>query len=86
MTIELGEVTIAQLQNEMAAGARTAASITEGYLAAIDAVDDALCSVIETNPDAPSIARATGSRTGVRPCARSAARYPDPAERQHRYR
>ena len=56
MTAELGEVTIAQLQNEMAAGARTAASITEGYLAAIDAVDDALCSVIETNPDAPSIA------------------------------
>ena len=56
MTTELGEVTIAQLQNEMAAGARTAASITEGYLAAIDAVDDALCSVIETNPDAPSIA------------------------------
>ena len=53
MTTELGEVTIAQLQNEMAAGARTAASITEGYLAAIDAVDDALCSVIETNPDAP---------------------------------
>ena len=56
MTIELGEVTIAQLQNEMAAGACTAASITEGYLAAIDAVDGALCSVIETNPDAPSIA------------------------------
>ena len=56
MTTELGEVTIAQLQNEMAAGACTAASITEGYLAAIDAVDGALCSVIETNPDAPSIA------------------------------
>ena len=56
MTIELGEVTIAQLQDEMAAGARTAASITEGYLAAIDAVDDALRSVIETNPDAPAIA------------------------------
>ena len=56
MTTELGEVTIAQLQDEMAAGARTAASITEGYLAAIDAVDGALCSVIETNPDAPSIA------------------------------
>ena len=56
MTIELGEVTIAQLQNEMAAGACTAASLTEGYLAAIDAVDDALCAVIETNPDAPAIA------------------------------
>ena len=56
MTAELGEVTIAQLQKEMAAGARTAAGITEGYLAAIEAVDDALRSVIETNPDAPAIA------------------------------
>ena len=56
MTAELGEVTIAQLQKEMAVGARTAAGITEGYLAAIEAVDDALCSVIETNPDAPAIA------------------------------
>ena len=56
MTTELGEVTIAQLQDEMAAGARTAASIAEGYLAAIDAVDGALCAVIETNPDAPAIA------------------------------
>ncbi len=56
MPTELCEITIAQLQEEMAAGARTAAGITEGYLAAIDAVDDALCSVIETNPDAPAIA------------------------------
>ena len=56
MTAELDEVTIAQLQNDMAAGACTAASITEGYLAAIEAVDDALCSVIETNPDAGAIA------------------------------
>ena len=52
MTEELGEVTIAQLQNDMAAGARTAASVTEGYLAAIAAVDEALRSVIETNPEA----------------------------------
>ena len=56
MTTELGEVTIAQLQEDMAAGARTAAGIAEGYLAAIEAVDGALCSVIETNPDAGAIA------------------------------
>ncbi len=56
MTAELGEVTIAQLQEDMAAGARTAAGIAEGYLAAIEAVDGALCSVIETNPDAAAIA------------------------------
>ena len=86
MTAELGEVTIAQLQDEMAAGARTAVSIAEGYLAAIDAVDDALCSVIETNPDAPSIAAQLDRERASGRCARSAARYPHPAERQHRYR
>ena len=52
----LFEVTIAQLQKEMAAGARTAASITESYLADIAAIDADLRSVIETNPDAPKIA------------------------------
>ena len=56
MTTELGEVTIAQLQDDMAAGTRTAAGIAESYLAAIEAVDTALCSMIETNPDAPAIA------------------------------
>ena len=56
MSTELCEVTISQLQDDMAAGASTAASITEGYLAAIAAEDQALCSVIETNPDAPAIA------------------------------
>ncbi len=56
MTKELGEVTIVQLQEDMAAGVRTAVSITEGYLAAIAALDDILRSVIETNPDAEAIA------------------------------
>lgn len=56
MPTELYEITIAQLQEDMAAGARTAAGVTEGYLAAIEAVDGALCSVIETNPDALAIA------------------------------
>ncbi len=56
MKTELGEVTIEQLQADMDAGARTAVDIAEGYLAAIEAVDGALCSVIETNPDALAIA------------------------------
>lgn len=56
MPTELHEITIARLQDDMAAGARTAAGVTEGYLAAIDAVDRSLCSVIETNPDALAIA------------------------------
>ena len=71
MRSELFEATIAQLQNDMAAGVRTAASITQGYLEAIAAVDDALYSVIETNPDAPAIAaqldseRAAGQLRGA---------------------
>ncbi len=56
MTAELAEVTIEQLQEDMVAGARTAVDIAEGYLATIEAVDDALCSVIETNPDALALA------------------------------
>ncbi len=56
MTAELSEVTVVQLQEDMAAGARTAAAITEGYLAAIAALDDDLRSVIETNPDALALA------------------------------
>ena len=71
MRSELFEATIAQLQNDMAAGVRTAASITQGYLEAIAAVDDTLYSVIETNPDAPAIAaqldseRAAGQLRGA---------------------
>ena len=56
MTAELSEVTIVQLQDDMGAGARTAASIAEGYLAAIAALDGDLRSVIETNPEALAIA------------------------------
>lgn len=56
MTSELSEVTISQLQNDMAAGTRTATGITEHYLAAIAAVDEVLHSVIEINPDALDIA------------------------------
>ncbi len=56
MTSDLSEVTIVQLQDDMAAGARTAVSIAEGYLAAIAAMDGDLRSVIEDNPDALAIA------------------------------
>ncbi len=56
MSSELSETTIAQLQNDMAAGARSAVSVTECYLTAIAAVDGVLRSVIEINPDALEIA------------------------------
>lgn len=56
MPTGLYEITIAQLQEDLAAGARTAAGVTGEYLAAIESVDVALCSVIETNPDALAIA------------------------------
>src|SRR4051794_27310152 len=56
---DLEETTIAELQQRMAAGRDTARSITEKYLARIDAIDKAgptLRSVVEVNPDALAIA------------------------------
>jgi amidase len=58
---DLEEITIAELQRDMAGGKRTARSITELYLQRIAANDrkgPTLRSVIETNPDALSIADA----------------------------
>ena len=72
-TFDLEEATIAQLQQRMAAGQDTARSLAEKYLARIDAIDrqadrqgPALHSVIETNPDALTIADALDADTGVR--------------------
>jgi amidase len=56
---ELDEVTIADLQDGMKSGRYTARTLVEMYLARIQAIDrkgPALNSVIETNPDALSIA------------------------------
>jgi amidase len=58
---DLEEATIADLQTRMESGQDTARSLVEKYLARIEAVDrqgPALRSVIETNPDALSIADA----------------------------
>ncbi len=55
---ELEEITIDELQAGMASGRWTSARITELYLERIAAVDPALRSVLETNPDAIAIARA----------------------------
>ena len=60
-SFELNEVTISQLQQGLQAGAYTARSLTEKYLARIDAVDKsgpAINSVIEVNPDALAVADA----------------------------
>lgn len=60
-TFDLEEVTIADLQQRMESGKDTARSIVEKYLARIDAIDrngPVLHSVIETNPDALSMADA----------------------------
>ncbi len=57
---ELDEVTVADLQEAMESGRWSAARISEMYLSRIEAVDRSgptLRSVIETNPDALSIAR-----------------------------
>jgi len=56
---DLDEATIAGLQERMTSGRDTARSLAEKYLARIDAIDrsgPALRSVIETNPDALTIA------------------------------
>jgi amidase len=55
---ELGEATIADLGAHMASGELTARSLAEAYLERIGTMDDALRSVIETNPDALAIADA----------------------------
>jgi len=59
-SFELEETTVTDLQSAMASGRFTAHTITEKYLARIEAVDKhgpALNSVIEVNPDALSIAK-----------------------------
>jgi len=57
---ELEEVTIADLQRAMASGGATSVSITEKYLARIEAIDKGgpkINAVIEINPDALAIAK-----------------------------
>ncbi|MGA2606868.1 MAG: amidase [Terriglobia bacterium] len=56
---ELGEITVAKLQDEMQSGQLTARSLAEKYLARIEKVDKhgpTVNSVIEVNPDALAIA------------------------------
>lgn len=58
---ELDEITIADLQAWMASGKYTARSITEKYLARLEAIDKrgpSLASVLEVNPEALAIADA----------------------------
>ncbi len=58
---ELDEITIADLQDGMKSGKFTSRSITEKYLARIDAIDKqgpAINAIIELNPDSLSIADA----------------------------
>ena len=54
--VDLEEATIAQLQESMRSGARTARSLAAAYLARINALDSKLHAVIETNPEALAIA------------------------------
>jgi amidase len=53
---EHDEATIAGLGEQMASGALTARGLTEAYLARVEALDGALRSVLEVNPDALAIA------------------------------
>src|SRR6266576_1748319 len=53
---DLEEITIAQLQDSMRTGTRTAHSICAAYLARIAELDPKLHAVLETNPDALTVA------------------------------
>ena len=53
---ELEEATVAQLQDAMRTGARTSRSICAAYLARIARLDPQLHAVLETNPDALTVA------------------------------
>jgi amidase len=55
---EVDETTVADLRAAVAAGELTSRSLTETYLARIDAVDPTLHSILETNPDALEMAGA----------------------------
>jgi amidase len=71
-SFELDEITIADLQKELSSGRLTARSITEKYLARIEAIDrhgPTLRSVVEVNPDALKMADVLDKErkeTGVR--------------------
>ena len=54
---ELEEVTVAQLQTQMASGGLTALSLVQKYLTRIGVIDRDLNSVLEINPDAEAIAK-----------------------------
>jgi amidase len=65
---ELEEITVAQLQDGMRSGRFTARSVAEAYLARIAALDRAgptLRQVLETNPDALTIADAMDAERGA---------------------
>ena len=55
-SLDVEELTIAQLQDAMRTGARTSRSICAAYLARIGELDPKLHAVLETNPDALPIA------------------------------
>lgn len=60
-TFDLEELTVAELQRQMASGETTAEELTAAYLQRIDSVDrhgPGVNSVIELNPDASAVARA----------------------------
>ena len=70
----------------MADGRLSSAELTAAYLRRIERLDPVLHAVIETNPEAPAIARAARQRAAGRASARSPARHPGPGQGQHRDR
>ena len=84
----LAEATIDQLQGLMRSGAHTARSITEQYLARIDAMDQqglAVNAIIELNPDALAIADRLDTERKSKEAARPAAWDTGSHQGQHRH-
>jgi len=66
---DLEEITIAQLQDSMRTGARTSHAICAAYLARIAELDPKLHAVLETNPDALTVADRLDAERKAGTCA-----------------
>ena len=85
---DVANASIAKLQSLMASHRLSAQELLEIYLRRIQLIDKGLDlrAIIQLNPDARRIAAAARPGASAQRAARSAARHPDPAERQHRHR
>ncbi|KAK8058567.1 hypothetical protein PG994_009015 [Apiospora phragmitis] len=78
--LSLENATLQDLIHDLTSGCFISEELVRGYLQRIAATDDQLYAVLETNPDALTIA----SRLDAERAARAPTRRPDPPGGQHR--